>query len=196
MIEKQKSRGQFSNTLNIITADHGEFLGEHGFIGHLTPKLYNPGLMIPLIISYPEKLSPEIRDDAVSQVDILPTVVALLGLKNQIPQGIHGRDLFSEKERKDPLSEFWDDAHESFTRAIISRGHKLIVHDDQSLELYHLDSDPGEKIDLAREKEVLAKDMLRSMEEEIATFRKFRIKVDNRKRKQLEELLKSLSYIE
>ncbi len=194
LIENQKVRGRFTNTLNIITADHGEFLGEHGFVGHLTPKLYNPGVKIPLIMVYPEKLIPQVRDLFVSQVDIFPTVLTLLGLKEQIPRIIQGSDLFSEAENKDPIIEFWDDAKEKFIRATISKGYKLIAQ-GQSLELYHLESDPREKDNLAAEKQIEAEVIYRSMKARVESFKKFRPKIDNRKIKQLKELLKSLGYI-
>jgi len=196
LIENQKLRGRFTNTLNIITADHGEFLGEHGFVGHLTPKLYNPGIKIPLIIVYPEKLIPQVRHFFVSQVDIFPTVLTLLGMKSQIPRVIQGRDLFSEEISKHAIAEFWDDANEKFTRAIISQEYKLIVQDDQIRELYHLGRDPEERDNLAEEMPMTANRMHEKLKVCIDSFKQFRPKIDNRKIKQMIEKLKSLSYID
>ncbi len=196
LIKNQKVKGRFTNTLNIITADHGEFLGEHGFIGHLTPKLYNPGLKIPLIMIYPEKLIPRALDRFVSQVDIFPTVLTLLGMKSQIPRVIQGSNLFSKEESGDAIAEFWDDANEKFTRAIISKEYKLIVHDDQNCELYNLGRDPEESDNLAEEMPMKANEMREKLNVRINSFKQFRKKIDNRKIKQLKELLKSLSYID
>lgn len=83
------------NTLIVITADHGEELFEHGFIGHASTsanaKLYDEIIHIPLIIWYPEKLKHKIIDELVQQVDIMPTILNILGIP--IPEGLQGNSL-------------------------------------------------------------------------------------------------------
>jgi glucan phosphoethanolaminetransferase (alkaline phosphatase superfamily) len=69
-------KGYFRDSLVIITSDHGESLGEHGFYGHTT-SVREEQLRVPLLmISYgyqPEKLAGE--GVLASQVDIAPTVL-------------------------------------------------------------------------------------------------------------------------
>jgi arylsulfatase A-like enzyme/Flp pilus assembly protein TadD len=66
-------------TLIILTADHGEALGEHGEMSH-SYFAYNSTLHVPLIIAGPG-IAPRRVDANVGHVDILPTVCELLGIK-------------------------------------------------------------------------------------------------------------------
>ena len=65
-------------TTIILTADHGQAFGEHGWVGH-KQSLYQEEIRVPLIISGPG-LPKGVRVKAqVRSVDILPTVAALSG---------------------------------------------------------------------------------------------------------------------
>lgn len=67
-------------TLVIVMADHGESLGEHGYVGHGN-ELYQGIVHIPLIISYPGVFPEGARvSNDVSSLDVTPTVLDLLGL--------------------------------------------------------------------------------------------------------------------
>jgi Sulfatase len=66
-----------SNTIIVITSDHGEQLGEHGVIaGHLD--LYQETIRVPLIIAGPGIAPRRIRD-TVSSMDIGPTILEAVG---------------------------------------------------------------------------------------------------------------------
>lgn len=96
LVAKLKELGLYENTLVIVTADHGEELLEHGFIGHPSTSFkgsaYDELLHIPLIMSYPNGLPPNRRiGQQVQNVDILPTVLDLLKLP--IPATLQGRSL-------------------------------------------------------------------------------------------------------
>ena len=97
LIGKMKDWGILDNTLIIITSDHGEELFEHGFIGHastsLNAKLYDEIIHIPLIIWWPKKLNHRIVNELVEQIDIMPTILDILGLA--IPEGLQGSSLLS-----------------------------------------------------------------------------------------------------
>ena len=72
--------GHRDNTLIILTADHGEGLGDHGYLGHAA-SLFEEQLRVPLILSWPARLPAGITvDSAVSLVDVLPTVTQLLAI--------------------------------------------------------------------------------------------------------------------
>jgi arylsulfatase A-like enzyme len=73
--------GWSENTLLIVTADHGEEMNEKGFYGH-GKSLYNTVIHVPLLISWPgRKLFSGKRPSVnVSTMDILPTLVSILGL--------------------------------------------------------------------------------------------------------------------
>lgn len=84
LTEKMKKWGILDNTVIIITSDHGEELFEHGFIGHastsLNAKLYDEIIHIPLIICWPKKIKHRVVDEQAQQIDIMPTILDMLGL--------------------------------------------------------------------------------------------------------------------
>ncbi len=79
------------DTLVVITADHGEELGEHGRFGH-SQTVYDEVLRIPLLLWRPG-LVPAARsvEDVVSLVDVTPTLLDLLGLDEAAD--VEGRSL-------------------------------------------------------------------------------------------------------
>ncbi len=66
------------NTIVVVTADHGEALFEHGFLGHNT-QLYEESVRIPLLIRAPG-ISPRRVSDLVELIDLTPTLVELAGV--------------------------------------------------------------------------------------------------------------------
>jgi arylsulfatase len=84
ILKALEEAGIAEETLVIYTADHGDFVGNHGMVekaaaGH---NVYEDILNIPLIIKYPSNKQKGKRSaELVSLVDIYPTLVELLGLK-------------------------------------------------------------------------------------------------------------------
>ena len=77
----------FTNTLIVLTGDHGESLGEHGEETHGI-FAYNSTIWVPLIISVPG-LEPKRVTENVSHIDIFPTVCDVLGIeKPSFLQGV------------------------------------------------------------------------------------------------------------
>lgn len=67
-------------TLRVVTADHGEGLGNHGLEGH-GQNLYQEQLRAPLVIhGDPKRLRHGVVTRQVRHVDLLPTVAELLGV--------------------------------------------------------------------------------------------------------------------
>ena len=96
LVAKLKALGLYENTLVIVTADHGEELLDHGFIGHPSTSFkgsaFDELLRIPLIMSYPGGLPSQVRVAAqVQNIDILPTVLEILKLP--VPSAVQGRSL-------------------------------------------------------------------------------------------------------
>ncbi len=79
--------------LIVLTSDHGESLGEHGYYFAHGEYLYEPGLRIPLLFSKPGTLEQGLRVPVLAQnIDIAPTILALLDL-DRMP-ATDGRPLF------------------------------------------------------------------------------------------------------
>ena len=95
IVDELKSSGLLDKTLVVITDDHGEMLGENGGpIGHgwvVRPDLAN----IPLIIMDPDHPGYHLNDTIGSQVDLLPTILDLLGIPTPAGQLYQGASLYS-----------------------------------------------------------------------------------------------------
>ncbi|MEZ5290035.1 MAG: sulfatase-like hydrolase/transferase [Vicinamibacterales bacterium] len=142
-----------SQTLIVAAADHGEAFGEHGEVGH-SLFVYDTTLRVPLVLRGPG-VGRAVDTHAVSLVDVLPTVLGLLGVPPPSPGDIDGRAfagpgasapdpdraLYAETEA--PRLDFgW-----SALRSIRRGGLKFI--EAPTPELYDLAADPGESANLA-----------------------------------------------
>ena len=103
ILDELKNSGLLDNTLVIITDDHGEMLGENGGpVGHgwaVTPALAN----IPLIIMDPAKPGYRVNNTVGSQVDLLPTILDLLGISAPDDQLYQGVSLYSDRAQADRI---------------------------------------------------------------------------------------------
>ncbi|MBN8549029.1 MAG: sulfatase [Deltaproteobacteria bacterium] len=73
-----RKEGFLDNTYIVITSDHGEEFFEHGRIGH-KKSLHKELLLVPLIISGPGIKAQRVNE-SVSNADLFPTILQLLGL--------------------------------------------------------------------------------------------------------------------
>ena len=135
-----------TKTIVVVVGDHGESLGEHGEATHGL-LLYQSTLHVPMLIAAPE-VQPRVVREAVSSVDLAPTVAALAGL--DWPK-VDGRDLFKDAPPTDlyaetqyPLTFGWTELS-----SLRANGKKLIA--GGSPELYNLAGDPREQRNLAAE---------------------------------------------
>ncbi len=86
--EALKTRGYWDKALFAVTSTHGEELGERGFFGS-GATLYNEAVRIPLVISYPAVVpSPRQMRRSCDTVDLLPTLLSLMGFA--VPEGVQG----------------------------------------------------------------------------------------------------------
>jgi len=152
----------FEETVVVLTSDHGEHFGEHGlYYDHAG--LYETALHIPLIVRVPGTPTAESgarSTELVSQLDIVPTLVELFGLRVEHPtSGQSLRPLLMNQpeafESRDSL--IFESAH-NHQIAIRSERWKLIVPINMEHrflgtepELFDLTVDPGEENNLAAE---------------------------------------------
>lgn len=169
-----KERKLLEKTLIVLTADHGEELLDHGFIGHastsLQAKLYEEFIRIPLIISWPGKVpGGKVVSHLASQIDILPTVLKLHEI--DVPSYIQGQDLM-QLEQDRPLffesviagNQTTREREHLWVRAIRKGRHKYISDG----QLHDLQADPLEQRNLAedepRRTQALAADLKKWLE--------------------------------
>jgi arylsulfatase A-like enzyme/Flp pilus assembly protein TadD len=140
--------GGRSNTLVVLTADHGESLGEHGEETHGV-FAYESTLRVPLILYAPSLFAPRVVTSEAGHVDILPTIVDALGLP--VPPNLRGRTLVaaaSGREEDMPSPTYFESLSPALNRGwaplrgVVHRGLKYI--DLPIPELYDLTVDPAE----------------------------------------------------
>ncbi|HEV7486058.1 MAG TPA: sulfatase-like hydrolase/transferase [Thermoanaerobaculia bacterium] len=90
IVETLRARGVLDNTLLILTADHGESLGEHGEQTHAI-FVYDATVHVPLLIRYKPSLAPRVYEGSTRSVDIVPTILGILGLSGG--ESTDGHDL-------------------------------------------------------------------------------------------------------
>lgn len=149
LIETLTERGALDNTIVVITADHGEQLGEHGLFYHWN-SLYMSLIHVPLILYHPDLVPPARRvAGAVSLVDLPATILELAAATPR--SSIPGRSLLAlatgtegavERARvTPPLSEL----ERGPTFSMVDDGyHYIVVPSARREELYDISSDPGE----------------------------------------------------
>ena len=84
MIERLKNAGGWEDTIIVLTADHGENLGEHEVPPPFYPQhrtLYECDMRIPLIIKSPTLPKNRRIKGVVRSIDIVPTLYALLNIE-------------------------------------------------------------------------------------------------------------------
>ena len=150
------------NTFLFFTSDNGpEFRGNHPFgsAGPLRGKksyLYEGGIREPGIIRFPGKTHPgQVCDEPITNLDLLPTLCALAGVKVPGDRPIDGASLlpiFAGRpiDRAHPLYWQYDKAVGGPTFALRDGDWKLLALPDlQTFELYNLKEDVAESNNLA-----------------------------------------------
>jgi arylsulfatase A-like enzyme len=85
LFDELQTRGVLDRTLVIVTADHGEGLGDHDLFDH-GESLYRNEIRVPLLIVPPGRTqSPKIVRETVSLRDLPATIVELVGLGSGAP---------------------------------------------------------------------------------------------------------------
>lgn len=102
------AEGLFDDTMLVVTSDHGEGFGEHGTLHH-GRRLYDELLRVPLYVRAPGWRRGRVVRGSCSLLDLLPTVVELVGLppvadldgRSLVPlvQGGEGRPVPAEERR-------------------------------------------------------------------------------------------------
>ena len=154
LLDRLEQAGQLDNTVVVLTADHGEFLGAHGlYMKNVSG--FEEAHNIPMVVAGPGIARGAVSNARVGLHDLAPTLLELAGLKT-----IGGADSRSfAPVLRDPAAEssryftgyaenygtrYW------FTQRVIWEGPwKYVWNGFDFDEMYNLEADPGEMRNLA-----------------------------------------------
>jgi arylsulfatase A-like enzyme len=171
--------GLLDRTYVFVTSDHGE-LFERGLWGHENPTLYDPLLHVPLIVLEPGQSEGREIHQPTSCVDLLPTWLHLAGApipdwaEGEIASGFRGSSTAGDRHlfALDAKSNHKRAALTQATSAIITRKHKLIhsfgyEECKNGYELYDLENDPDELVNLYASHPSIARELSRELQEQL-----------------------------
>ncbi len=157
----------YDETMIVFTSDHGDMMGSHRLLQKSVT--FKEAIMVPLIIKLPGQRESIIIDGPVSHVDLLPTILDVMG--EEIPKHLQGRSLKpvmdGEAEVEDGVIIEWNNreaetgpsgAEDEATAAMRDPTRTIVTQDGWRFtcstigrhELYNLVDDPMEITNLAR----------------------------------------------
>lgn len=156
VLDEVSRRKLFDETAIFVVSDHGEFLGDHGYVGH-GRDVYQETTHVPLLIKAVGQISPHVQETPVS-LSYMPALVC-----RHLPDRLRelADENFGTLELDSPIlmesyycgmrflrmPEFGT-RFQRYKRAILDWPYKYFHSSDGQHELYHLGDDPGEQINL------------------------------------------------
>ncbi len=185
-----KDSGIEDNTIIIFMSEHGDLFGEHGRFmrgGPLRGTFYGPVLNFPLLIKHPAVQEP-IRISALAQtVDIMPTLVEILGVQHTKSSTRQGKSLIPAITEGKEVNEYVYAASKykaknniffsglSIVESIRNKEWKLIKEEifdadtnekkSENFELYRVSEDPKEEKNLYGSEDEVARGLLEKLKQ-------------------------------
>ncbi len=209
LLDKLEELDLADETIVVITSDHGEAFGDHDgrdfllqeksafYTGHYKG-LFDTETRVPLLLRVPGMAGSRRVESVTQSVDLLPTLLQLLGIENErtVDGGsmlplIHGEerpDSFAFSEMRKRVQ-----GRTVLSKSIVADGWKLMaIESDQGevIRLHRLAE--GEDLDLAGEEEPLARELL----QRIKDLTGGKVLEEEEHDEETLERLRSLGYIE
>jgi len=165
VLERMRETGLLDRTVIIISADHGEELFEHGWVGHASTnydgKLYDELIRIPLILRVPDRSLVGRSSALVQGVDLMPTIFDLLQISTSkmtptmqghslVPLMVEGQSKVRDHVFMETTLKGWTTPMEEIGKRLVavrSATHKMIWIPSESgfrVEGFDLRVDPAE----------------------------------------------------
>ncbi|KAK3950938.1 alkaline-phosphatase-like protein [Pseudoneurospora amorphoporcata] len=141
------------DTIIVFSGDHGDMLGERGLWYKMS--YFESSVRVPLLISYPKKYTPHRVTQNVSTLDILPTMVDLIGKALHPGLPMDGKSLLPFLEGRDSeghdtvIAEYTGEGTVSPMMMIKRANWKFVICPADGIQLFDLENDPLEVRDLA-----------------------------------------------
>ncbi|MFT4570721.1 MAG: arylsulfatase A-like enzyme/tetratricopeptide (TPR) repeat protein [Hyphomicrobiaceae bacterium] len=170
IVKELRRAGVYDRTIIIMTSDHGDSFDEHREATHAF-LAYGSSLHVPLIMHIPEFEGDRRVKQRVSTVDIVPTVLDLLGVKG--PEELQGRSLVPliedpKMEMEPPAATYSESMSPRLSHGFgelraLYDGDLKYIHGPRP-ELFDLANDPNELEDLVAARPDDAAQMMAKLE--------------------------------
>lgn len=188
-----EKEGLLENTIIVFTSDNGPVLNDGYFdqsdelIADHTPSgglrggkysLFDAGTHVPFITYWKGKIEPKISDALVSQLDLLNSLAALAGVEANIEDGqnllpallgtsVTGREsLIVEATSRTALRYKEWAMIPPYKGAKVNKQVNIELGNDSEYQLYNLDTDPTQKVNLALSEPEILKELITRFQEE------------------------------
>jgi arylsulfatase A-like enzyme len=166
IMDKVEELGIADNTLIVFTSDNGpheeggadpEYFDSNGLLKGVKRDLYEGGIRVPMIVSWPGKVESNTRTDHVSAFwDVFPTVSKIAGV--DVPDNLDGISflptLLGDDKQLNHEYLYWE-FHERGGRQAVRKGnwkavkYNVLKDSEAPIELYNLMEDIGEENNVA-----------------------------------------------
>jgi arylsulfatase A-like enzyme len=209
VLDLLRSHGLYDDAVIIVTADHGENLGDHHYMDHQFGVFSNL-IDVPLVIRAPGRLAPGLRDDPAMLTDLYDTVLDLAHVTGG-PETPHARSLLGGPANADrPLIAEYTGANDLLVRHLVDLNPdidverirasfskvrvdslELTMSSDGAERLFNLARDPERRDNLADDRQ----DLIGTLTE-LMPLVSFSPETPHEIDEQLRESLRALGYIE
>ena len=169
VIDALNASGLAGDTRVVYSSDHGESLGRRGLFGKFT--MYEESAGVPLIVAGADVPEGKVCRTPANLVDTHQSALECLGVEpNEAERSLPGKSLFQIAAEEDDVdrvsfSEYHAVASTSAQFMIRKGRHKFIRYVGQASQLFDLEDDPDETVDLAASVE--HQKVLRDLEAEL-----------------------------
>jgi arylsulfatase A-like enzyme len=195
LLDALERSGRLAHTAVVVTADHGESLGEGGRRLHGS-SFHQELVHVPLLVALPWQRGPVRVGETVSLMDLAPTLLELAGVA--VPEPWQGHSLLAATPRDVPRSALGERSRQEAW--FLVEGRWKLVDRDGRPRLFDVDADPAEQRDLADQRPITLGYLERRLWERSpavrsgAAPRPLREGLDAKERKELDDALRALGY--
>lgn len=155
LIARLEELGLYDDTVIVLTSDHGEAFGEHHIVEH-SKDVYQAVLNVPLIAKGVGQKEGRVFEQPTTSADVAGLILAELpgplveDFRASFPNVPGGAPVISENywARLKDLRETWGHRFDRTRHVYVEWPYKYIASSDGQNELYDLQADPGEEINL------------------------------------------------